>query len=91
MKGEKRLITYQEWSDLIQGNFEKCYYIPLGMQVHGECLLGSDNTNQIVLPIKTIESIRVWSIDVEFTRTCTDLAKDANGLTTNSDATFRSR
>lgn len=26
--GEKRLVTYKEWSDLIQASFEKSYYIP---------------------------------------------------------------
>lgn len=26
----KRLITYKEWSDLIQASFEPCYYVPLG-------------------------------------------------------------
>ncbi|KIY52794.1 glycoside hydrolase family 13 protein [Fistulina hepatica ATCC 64428] len=26
--GKTRLVTYKEWSDLIQANFEKCYYIP---------------------------------------------------------------
>ncbi|KAF8159702.1 glycoside hydrolase family 13 protein [Crassisporium funariophilum] len=29
IKGKKRLVTYQEWSDLIQASFEKCYYVPL--------------------------------------------------------------
>jgi hypothetical protein len=28
--GIKRLITYQEWSDLIQASFEPYYYVPLG-------------------------------------------------------------
>ncbi|VDC00989.1 unnamed protein product [Peniophora sp. CBMAI 1063] len=27
--GERRLVTYKEWSDLIQKSFEKAYYIPL--------------------------------------------------------------
>ncbi|KAH9945728.1 glycoside hydrolase family 13 protein [Amylocystis lapponica] len=27
--GKKRLVTYQEWSDLLQISFEKCYYVPL--------------------------------------------------------------
>ncbi|KAJ7077886.1 glycoside hydrolase family 13 protein [Mycena belliarum] len=27
--GTERLITYKEWSGLIQASFEKCYYIPL--------------------------------------------------------------
>lgn len=30
VKGRKCLVTYREWSDIIQSNFEKCYYIPLG-------------------------------------------------------------
>jgi glycogen debranching enzyme len=29
--GEKRLVTYGEWQELIQASFEKYYYIPLGM------------------------------------------------------------
>jgi glycogen debranching enzyme len=28
--GQKRLVTYREWSDLIQSSFEKCYYVPTG-------------------------------------------------------------
>ncbi|OCF71062.1 glycogen debranching enzyme [Kwoniella mangroviensis CBS 8886] len=28
IKGEKRLVTYKEWADLIQKSFEKCYYVP---------------------------------------------------------------
>ncbi|KAI0033651.1 glycoside hydrolase family 13 protein [Vararia minispora EC-137] len=27
--GQKRLITYKEWSDLIQSSFEKHYYVPI--------------------------------------------------------------
>jgi glycogen debranching enzyme len=30
VKGRKSPVTYREWSDIIQSNFEKCYYIPLG-------------------------------------------------------------
>ncbi|KAI0731152.1 glycoside hydrolase family 13 protein [Earliella scabrosa] len=26
--GSKRLVTYKQWSELIQASFEKCYYIP---------------------------------------------------------------
>ncbi|KAJ3752145.1 glycoside hydrolase family 13 protein [Lentinula raphanica] len=26
--GEKRLVTYGEWANLIQASFEKCYYVP---------------------------------------------------------------
>nr|GAT49271.1 glycoside hydrolase family 13 protein [Mycena chlorophos] len=26
--GQERLVTYKEWSDLIQASFEKCYYVP---------------------------------------------------------------
>jgi glycogen debranching enzyme len=29
VNGEKRLVTYQEWNDLIQASFERCYYVPL--------------------------------------------------------------
>src|SRR5690349_2297230 len=28
VRGEKRLVTYQEWADLIQKNFERLYYVP---------------------------------------------------------------
>ncbi|WWD07354.1 glycogen debranching enzyme [Kwoniella europaea PYCC6329] len=28
IKGEKRLVTYKQWADLIQKSFEKCYYVP---------------------------------------------------------------
>ena len=28
--GTRRLITYKEWSDLIQAAFEPNYYVPLG-------------------------------------------------------------
>ncbi|OCF33773.1 glycogen debranching enzyme [Kwoniella heveanensis BCC8398] len=28
IKGEKRLVTYKEWADLIQASFEKCYFVP---------------------------------------------------------------
>ncbi|KAG8948780.1 hypothetical protein FRC03_000578 [Tulasnella sp. 419] len=31
INGQQRLVTYQEWSDLIQASFEKYYYVPLGM------------------------------------------------------------
>ncbi|KAK7030744.1 glycoside hydrolase family 13 protein [Favolaschia claudopus] len=27
--GKERLVTYKEWSGLIQTSFEKCYYVPL--------------------------------------------------------------
>ncbi|KAJ7281772.1 glycoside hydrolase family 13 protein [Mycena rebaudengoi] len=27
--GKQRLVTYKEWSGLIQASFEKCYYVPL--------------------------------------------------------------
>jgi hypothetical protein len=30
VNGQERLVTYTEWSDLIQASFEKCYYVPLG-------------------------------------------------------------
>ncbi|KAJ2927810.1 hypothetical protein H1R20_g9280, partial [Candolleomyces eurysporus] len=29
IRGEERLVTYKEWSDLIQANFEKHFYVPL--------------------------------------------------------------
>ncbi|KAF5316807.1 hypothetical protein D9619_006196 [Psilocybe cf. subviscida] len=29
INGSKKLVTYQEWSDLLQKSFEKCYYVPL--------------------------------------------------------------
>ncbi|ODO11295.1 glycogen debranching enzyme [Cryptococcus amylolentus CBS 6273] len=28
VKGERRLVTYKEWADLLQANFEKHYYVP---------------------------------------------------------------
>lgn len=28
VKGEKRMVTYKEWADLLQASFEKCYYVP---------------------------------------------------------------
>ncbi len=28
VKGKRRLIAYEEWADLIQTSFEKCYYVP---------------------------------------------------------------
>ena len=28
IKGEKTLVTYKEWADLLLANFEKCYYVP---------------------------------------------------------------
>ncbi|EJF64264.1 glycoside hydrolase family 13 protein [Dichomitus squalens LYAD-421 SS1] len=28
INGKKRLVTYKEWSDLVQSSFEKCYYVP---------------------------------------------------------------
>ena len=28
VNGNKRLVTYKEWADLLQANFEKCYYVP---------------------------------------------------------------
>ncbi|KAF9462976.1 glycoside hydrolase family 13 protein [Collybia nuda] len=34
--GQKRLVTYKEWSDLIQASFEKCYYVPLQPSDDGE-------------------------------------------------------
>ncbi|KAI0078663.1 glycoside hydrolase family 13 protein [Panus rudis PR-1116 ss-1] len=27
--GKKRLVTYREWSNLLQQSFEECYYVPL--------------------------------------------------------------
>ncbi len=29
VKGQKKLVTYQEWADLLQKSFERAYYIPL--------------------------------------------------------------
>lgn len=28
VNGEQQLVTYQQWADLIQHSFEKCYYVP---------------------------------------------------------------
>ncbi|KAF9499398.1 glycoside hydrolase family 13 protein [Pleurotus eryngii] len=28
INGERQLVTYQQWADLIQHSFEKCYYVP---------------------------------------------------------------
>ena len=30
VNGVERLVTYQEWADLIHKSFEKHFYIPLG-------------------------------------------------------------
>jgi hypothetical protein len=32
--GQEKFVTYQEWSDLMQANFERCYYIPTGKSSH---------------------------------------------------------
>jgi glycogen debranching enzyme len=33
VNGQERVVTYIEWSDLIQASFEKCYYVPLRKSV----------------------------------------------------------
>ncbi|KAF9525972.1 glycoside hydrolase family 13 protein [Crepidotus variabilis] len=46
IKGEKRLVTYKEWSDLIQTNFEKCYFIPLDRDFDNEYHIDSKLVNR---------------------------------------------
>ncbi|KZV99969.1 glycoside hydrolase family 13 protein [Exidia glandulosa HHB12029] len=29
--GQRRLVTYDEWGNLLQSSFEKCYYVPLSV------------------------------------------------------------
>ena len=36
VNGTKRLVTYKEWSNLIQASFESYYYVPLGNSVHSQ-------------------------------------------------------
>ena len=33
--GKRVLVTYRQWNDLIQGSFEKSYYVPLGESIAG--------------------------------------------------------
>ena len=40
--GNRRLVTYREWNNLIQASFEMSYYIPLG---------GSDSSLGLVYPL----------------------------------------
>lgn len=30
VNGKEQVVTYKQWSDLIQASFEKCYYVPVG-------------------------------------------------------------
>lgn len=53
VKGLQRFITYREWSEIIQSNFEKCYYIPLGALYISEIWIRSIlTTDQINSRIK---------------------------------------
>ncbi|KAJ7623337.1 glycoside hydrolase family 13 protein [Roridomyces roridus] len=36
LEGKERLVTYKEWSGLIQASFEKCYYVPLDAAEDGK-------------------------------------------------------
>ncbi|KAF5317624.1 hypothetical protein D9758_018222 [Tetrapyrgos nigripes] len=44
--GKEQLVTYKQWADLIQGSFEKCYYIPLDSADDGKYNLNSSLVNR---------------------------------------------
>ncbi|KAF9557321.1 glycoside hydrolase family 13 protein [Agrocybe pediades] len=46
IKGKKRLVTYEEWSNLIQASFEKYYYVPLDPASDGEYKINSNLVNR---------------------------------------------
>jgi len=46
IKGQKKLVTYKEWSDLLQASFEKCYYIPLDRLADGDYKVNSSLVNR---------------------------------------------
>jgi len=46
IQGQQRLVTYREWSDIIQKSFEKCYYIPLDRLTDQEYSIDSSLVNR---------------------------------------------
>ncbi|KAJ7245146.1 glycoside hydrolase family 13 protein [Mycena haematopus] len=44
--GTERLVTYKEWSGLIQASFEKCYYVPLNPSDDGHYNVNSKLVNR---------------------------------------------
>ena len=40
------MVTYKEWADLIQANFEKCYYVPTDPSQDGEFNINSGMVNR---------------------------------------------
>ena len=44
--GKKRLVTYTEWSDLLQKSFEKVYYVPTDPSKDGEYDINSSLVNR---------------------------------------------
>jgi glycogen debranching enzyme len=42
VKGEKKLVTFVEWAELIKRSFERCYWVPLGTCTPSSYLPGMD-------------------------------------------------
>lgn len=61
--GQSRLVTYKEWADLIQANFEKCYYVPSDPSKDGEYNVnpGMINRRGIYKDVYGTPKEREWS------------------------------
>ncbi|KAF8478259.1 glycoside hydrolase family 13 protein [Gautieria morchelliformis] len=44
--GQRRLVTYKEWNDLIQSSFEHCYYVPSDPAEDVEFIISSNIVNR---------------------------------------------
>ncbi|KAJ8515736.1 hypothetical protein ONZ45_g6896 [Pleurotus djamor] len=44
--GKEQLVTYQQWSDLLQRSFEKCYFIPLDQSEDSQYNITSSLVNR---------------------------------------------
>lgn len=67
IKGDKRLVTYKEWADLIQANFERCYYVPSDPSTDGEFAINPAMVNRrgIYKDVYGTPKDREWS-DYQF-------------------------
>ncbi|KIJ55238.1 glycoside hydrolase family 133 protein [Sphaerobolus stellatus SS14] len=44
--GKERLVTYKEWSDLLQASFERCYYVPSAPPQDSKYVINSKLVNR---------------------------------------------
>ncbi|WVN91067.1 glycogen debranching enzyme [Cryptococcus depauperatus CBS 7841] len=65
--GEERIVTYKEWSDLLQASFEKCYYVPSNPAEDDQYMINKNLVNRrgIYKDVYGTPKDREWS-DYQF-------------------------